>query len=339
MCNNAGRHPSWNDYPPPDNLPSLVIKDPSLPLVSIVTPSYNQGKFIRETIESVLNQDYPNIEYWVIDGGSTDETLSILQEYDHDPRFHWISEKDAGQSDAINKGWSRCRGEILHYLNSDDWLEEGAIRRVIVRFQQSPEASFVSGSCNHTDEGGRTQKVLKSSPIKFEHLIFDNYIWQQATFFRRCVLEHIGYLDTRFHFVMDYEYWVRAIAQGKTFAHVSGPPLANFRRWSGTKSGGESQYKKYSIDRQNMARKFFGNNLQDYYSRIAWAGAYYATAWFEYAMGNAFQALKNFGFSVYLVPKAFFVTRWFDYLFMLGKILLWTQIRFARVKRLQATAD
>src|SRR4051794_4646859 len=84
---------------------------PDAPLVSIVTPSYNQAQFICETIESVLTQDYPNIELWVIDGGSTDRTVAILKEYDHDPRFHWLSEPDRGQADAINKGWSRCRGD------------------------------------------------------------------------------------------------------------------------------------------------------------------------------------------------------------------------------------
>src|SRR5262245_26632601 len=97
-----------------------ALDDPSLPLVSIVTPSYNQGAFIRETIESVLSQDYPKIEYWVIDGGSTDETIAILKHFEQDPRFHWMSERDQGQSDAVNKGWSRSRGEIFGWLNSDD---------------------------------------------------------------------------------------------------------------------------------------------------------------------------------------------------------------------------
>src|SRR5262245_18584250 len=105
-------HNLWADDPTPEDPPPVVVDDPSMPLVSVVTPSYNQGHFIRETIESVFAQDYPNIEYWVVDGGSTDETLSILRSYDHDPRFHWISERDQGQSDAINKGWSRCRGDI-----------------------------------------------------------------------------------------------------------------------------------------------------------------------------------------------------------------------------------
>src|SRR5262249_27711741 len=120
----------------PHSLPAPIINDPSLPLVSIVTPSYNQGQFIRETIESVLTQDYPNIEYWVIDGGSTDETLSILREYEHDPRFHWLSESDKGQSDAINKGLVRCHGEIFAWLNSDDVYIKEALRHVVASWQE-----------------------------------------------------------------------------------------------------------------------------------------------------------------------------------------------------------
>src|SRR4051794_35419687 len=102
--------------------------DGDWPLVSIVTPSYNQGQFIRETIDSVLSQDYPNLEYWVIDAASTDQTLDVLRDYERDPRFHWISEADRGQSDAINKGWNRCQGSILAWLCSDDLYCPGAIK-------------------------------------------------------------------------------------------------------------------------------------------------------------------------------------------------------------------
>src|SRR5258708_6136901 len=127
---------SWDAYPAPDGLPKPVINDLTLPLVSIVTPSFNQGQFIRETIESVLTQDYPNIEYWVIDGGSTDETLAILREYEGDPRFHWLSEPDKGQSDAINKGLVRCHGEIFAWLNSDDVFIKEALGHVVAGWQE-----------------------------------------------------------------------------------------------------------------------------------------------------------------------------------------------------------
>src|SRR5262249_45676438 len=117
----------------PDNLPRVI--DATLPLVSIITPSYNQGGYIRETIDSVLGQDYQNIEYWVIDGGSTDETIEILERY-HDPRFKWVSELDSGQANAINKGLQRAEGEILTYLNSDDLLLPNAIGTAVSFFTQ-----------------------------------------------------------------------------------------------------------------------------------------------------------------------------------------------------------
>src|SRR5260221_9891758 len=132
-----------------------MIMEPHSPLVSIVTPSYNQGKFIRETIESVLTQDYANIEYWVIDGGSTDETLGILQQYENDPRFHWISEPDKGQSDAINKGWSRCRGEIVAWLCSDDVYVEHAIKLQVSYLVDHPEIGAVYGDVIYVDSEGK----------------------------------------------------------------------------------------------------------------------------------------------------------------------------------------
>ncbi len=100
------------------------------PLISIVTPSYNQGQFIRETITSVLDQSYPHLELWVMDGGSSDNTIEILRSFEGDPRFHWVSERDRGQSDAINKGLARCTGEVFAWLNSDDLLTPGALAAV-----------------------------------------------------------------------------------------------------------------------------------------------------------------------------------------------------------------
>ena len=121
------------------------------PTVSIVTPSFNQGRFIRETIESVLSQDYPAIEYMVIDGGSTDETVSILKSYGN--RIFWISEPDSGQSDAINKGWKRATGEILTWLNSDDVYLPGAIAKAADYLQRHPNVGVVYGDAFHWKTG------------------------------------------------------------------------------------------------------------------------------------------------------------------------------------------
>src|SRR5437667_5688340 len=125
----------------------------SLPRISIVTPSYNQGKYLEQTIRSVLDQGYPNLEYIICDGGSTDISVEIVKKYS-DRLAWWCSEKDRGQSDAINKGWRRATGDILAYLNSDDVLLPGAIERVVRAFQQTPSAGVVYGDWTCLDEHG-----------------------------------------------------------------------------------------------------------------------------------------------------------------------------------------
>ena len=203
-------HSSWADYPQPDDLPPTVVEDPRLPLVSVVTPSYNQGRFIRETIDSVLGQDYPNIEYWVIDGGSTDETVSVLSEYEHDPRFHWISEPDQGQSDAINKGWSRCRGDILAWLNSDDLLLPGAITAQVAFLQSHPDVDIVYSNAQAIDTCGHQIGAIWSRPFAQQELLRRCFISQPTVFLRRSAICRNGPVDGSFHYTMDYDYWLRA---------------------------------------------------------------------------------------------------------------------------------
>jgi glycosyltransferase involved in cell wall biosynthesis len=181
----------------------------TLPLVSIVTPSYNQGRFIRATIESVLGQDYPNIEYFVMDGGSTDETVDVLKEYDG--RLTWVSEKDKGQTDAINKGLRQARGDIVAYLNSDDVYLPGAVRRVVETFQANPDVDFVYGDFHAIDEQGELIDRIKTIPFDRDILIYDaNFICQPASFYRRRLIDEIGLFDDRLHFLMDYEFFLRA---------------------------------------------------------------------------------------------------------------------------------
>ncbi len=201
---------SWDAYPPPADLPPVLINDPTLPLVSIVTPSYNQGRFIRETITSVLTQDYPNIEYWVIDAGSTDETLAILREYAHDPRLHWISEPDQGQSDAINKGWSRCRGDIVAWLNSDDTYLPSALRTMVGALLRYPECGVVYGDALYTDAASNVISRLYSRPYDPLRLVRLELPIQPTTFLRRQICTQIGPVNLAFRYSMDSEYWVRA---------------------------------------------------------------------------------------------------------------------------------
>jgi glycosyltransferase involved in cell wall biosynthesis len=214
----------------------VVINDPTLPLVSIVTPSYNQGRFIRETIESVLNQDYPNIEYWVIDGGSTDETLSILREYDYDPRFHWISEKDKGQSDAINKGFCRCRGEILAWINSDDIYLPQAFYKVIQVFTKRNSPDIVYGNMQRIDQKGVFLEEERLTPFfRLGWLTRGMGMFQQSIFWTKIAYNTVGGINPKFTFSMDTDLLYRFAILGMKFSFVR-TVLACYREHPDTKT-------------------------------------------------------------------------------------------------------
>ena len=189
-----------------------------LPLVSIVTPSFNQGRFLRRTIDSVLSQDYPHIEYLVLDGGSTDESVEILRDYGD--RFFWRSRRDRGQTDAINQGLRLARGDILAYLNSDDVLLPGAVARVVEYFQQNLGYDLIYGNARHIDEDDRSLGDYPTATYDFDRLLQSCCICQPATFWRRRVLDYIGLFDDSLHFAMDYEYWLRLGRSGGRLVHV-----------------------------------------------------------------------------------------------------------------------
>ena len=183
-----------------------------IPLVSIITPSYNQGKFIRETIESVLSQDYDNIEYIIVDGVSTDNSLDIIQEYEG--KLTYISEKDNGQSDAINKGFKMAHGEIVAWLNSDDVYEPHCISRAVEEFKKNTKLGLVYGDGYILDEHSNKIKVFEyTQEFDYWKLVnFWDYIMQPATFFRKEMLQKIGYLDVSLHYCMDWDLWIKLAA-------------------------------------------------------------------------------------------------------------------------------
>ncbi len=179
------------------------------PVVTIVTPSYNQGRFIRATIESVLAQDYPHLEYIIMDGGSTDETAAVVKEYSG--RLVWISEKDRGQSHAINKGFRMAKGETVAWLNSDDTILPGAVSRAVRALQQTPDVGAVYGEGYQINAQGEIkQRFPFTEPFNLWKLVYLwDYILQQTVYFRKSAVEEAGYLDERLHWGLDWDLLIR----------------------------------------------------------------------------------------------------------------------------------
>lgn len=179
------------------------------PLVTIVTPSFNQGRFIRATIESVLSQDYPHIEYIIMDGGSTDETASVAAEYAG--RLTFVSEKDRGQSHAINKGFQMANGELVSWLNSDDVILPGAVSHAVSAYKENPSLGAVYGEGYLIDYyGAVTKRFPATEPFNLWKLVYlSDYILQQTVYFRRAIFAEIGYLDESLNWGMDWDILIR----------------------------------------------------------------------------------------------------------------------------------
>ncbi len=183
-----------------------------LPLVTIVTPSYNQADYLEQTMLSVLGQDYPNLEYLVVDGGSTDGSLEIIQQY-ADRLAWWVSEPDKGQADAINKGFARATGKYVAWLNSDDLYLPGTIQNAVETLEQFPEAGMVYGNLLSINARGEHVNTIRYRPFALEDLLAFFIIGQPTVFMRRSVLEKVGYLSEEYHYLLDHHLWLRIAAK------------------------------------------------------------------------------------------------------------------------------
>jgi glycosyltransferase involved in cell wall biosynthesis len=208
-----------------------------LPMVSIVTPSFNMARFLPETIESVLSQDYPRIEYIVMDAGSTDGTLDILRSYGD--RIRWISEKDNGQADAVNKGFERSTGEIFTFLNADDVYYPGAVSAAVNAFLEHRECAVVYGDANYTRDDGSILSPYPVQPFDSRLLAHLCYICQPASFIKRSVFAEVGMLDPSLHLTLDYDLWLR-IAKRYPM-HKVDRVLATCRMYAGNKTIGRRE--------------------------------------------------------------------------------------------------
>lgn len=177
------------------------------PLISIVTPSYNQARFLETTLRSVLEQDYPRIEYLVVDGASTDGSVEIIRAY-ADRLAWWVSEKDSGQSEAINKGLRRAHGEFVGWLNSDDIYLPGAVSAAVTVFQSHPEAGLVYGDAQSIDSDGKPFNLMRARQYTLTDLLAFSIVCQPAAFMRRSVLDEVGYLNPAYHLLMDNLLWM-----------------------------------------------------------------------------------------------------------------------------------
>jgi GT2 family glycosyltransferase len=217
----------------------------SAPPVTIVTPSYNQAPFLEQTILSVLEQDCPNLEYFVVDGASTDASLEIIQKYAHRITW-WVSEKDNGQADAINKGLRRASGDVIAWINSDDYYLPGAIQMAVQALQDNPSTSFVYGDVQVVNEKDELINILRYGDWGLKELMSFHIIGQPAVFMRRAALQKTGYLDLSYQFLLDHQLWLRLALHGG-MTHV--PQL-----WAGA---------HYHAGSKNMAQAaLFGNEAQ-----------------------------------------------------------------------------
>lgn len=206
------------------------------PLISIVTPSFNQAEYLSACMESVLGQDYPRLEYLVLDGGSTDSTREVLER--HAARLtYWASEADRGQASAVNKGWARARGEILGWLNSDDRLAPGALAHVARIYQSHPDAAMIYGDIQEVDSLDRPVHLKHMANFGLPALLLGKNMGQPGVFITRRGYAALGGLDETLHYALDFEYFVRAwLAFPVAEMRYSGEVLAFSRLWGGTKS-------------------------------------------------------------------------------------------------------
>jgi glycosyltransferase involved in cell wall biosynthesis len=224
-----------------------------MPRVSVVMPSFNQGRFIERAIQSVLSQGYPDLELLVFDGGSTDETVGVLERYA--AVLRWVSEPDHGQADAVNKGLRASSGEVIGWLNSDDVYRPGALSTACGFLDAHPDVDVVYGEADYIDSDDRLLGRYYTEAWDAARLRDTNILCQPAAFFRRRVVDCYGLLDEGLKYCLDYEYWLRLAFGGARFAYVPAV-LAASRLHPETKTLGERLPMHPEINR--MLRAYYG---------------------------------------------------------------------------------
>jgi glycosyltransferase involved in cell wall biosynthesis len=272
------------------------------PRVSIITPSFNQAQYLEQTIQSVLGQGYPDLEYILVDGASTDGSVEIIRRYAPYLKY-WVSEPDHGQAEAINKGFVRATGDIIAWINSDDFYFSGTVVAAVEALRCHPEWGMVFGDVLSVDGAGNTINVMRYDHWGLQELLSFHIIGQPAVFMRRSVLEQAGYLDPHFHFLLDHHLWLR-IANLTPVGYI--PQV-----WAAG---------RFHADAKNIAQAaVFG---QDAYDIVEWlrtdpefetvfytnqrkivAGAHWLNAWYLSEGGVPGKAMKSYARSFFLDPR------------------------------------
>lgn len=216
--------------------------------VSIIIPSFNQGEFIEETIKSVLNQTYKNIQLIIVDGNSIDDTKNILEKYMNKDNIEIIIENDNGQSDAINKGFKKATGELVGWINSDDILLENTVQTVVNNYLNNKEVSIIYGDIILIDTYGNEIGELISNEISYEYLLNINPdVTQPGSFYKTDIINKVNYLDEKIHYTMDYDLWLRLLKERPENIRLN-QKLAKFRIHNNSKTSGGGTFFKFWND-------------------------------------------------------------------------------------------
>lgn len=285
-------------------------KDPNLPTLSVVTPAYNQAEFLRDTIESVFSQDYPNIEHVVLDDGSTDDTPKILAEYGD--RVRWETHKNMGQTATINKGWAMTSGEIITWLNSDDtFYDSTSVSQGLKHLIDKPDLGIIFADSMYTlADGTELEPTRPIVDFTYEKMVrtCENSISQPSAFIRRAVIEKVGDLDPKFYYFMDWDLWIRA---GLYFdiQHVEGI-WSTYRLHAASKT--VAQAKKAAPELEYLYKKFFArDDIPEYLRKIeneAMMNMYFTSGGYFLKGGDKENAAKMAAEAFKVNPKGRFET-------------------------------
>jgi glycosyltransferase involved in cell wall biosynthesis len=281
------------------------------PTISIVTPSFNQGAYLEETILSVLNQNYEPLEYIVIDGGSSDNSVEIIRTY-KDRLAFWISEPDKGQTSALNKGFRKATGDIIAYLNSDDLYQPGALARVAAEFS-APECHWLSGTCLFFDETGTKHHERRPPPVLRSRWFDHCWLSQPAVFWRRDLFDQVGLFDETLHYGMDYDFWMRLVMAGERCRFID-EPVAAFRWHSLSKT--TAQTEGFSREEDFIRKKYVSalpaheRLLARHFARVAESKRCHEEIRSLIESGQRAAALKLFAKTVANYPPGILTRSW-----------------------------